>query len=405
MKWMRFPAMALVLTASLAYCRGDTPGGQPRPDVLFDDFESGRFDKWTVEGNAFDKGPLEIDGLDSPKLKSLSDRNWAKLYCPGRQGKYVAHSACQNTNGPQGKLTSRPFTVDRRALKFLIGGGSAPATRMDLLVDGKVVRTASGEDLFGMTERVWDVGELQGRQAVLQIVDASSGNWGYIVVDRIVMSDSLTSAPWAEDPKDFITLRTVQPGNPWSDSWVKDPNAKLLLMGDSITSGWDGNAFRKFCVNRSYVNLGRSMEQAAHLLWRLDHINCEGAQAKLIVLMIGSNDGACNFSSQDVSAGVGAVVAKLREKMPQAKVLVMSILPRGNSPKAKQQAFTKINPSIAKLADGKDVFYLDICEKYFRPDGTVNSELLGDLCHPTGKGYEIWAEAMEPLFKKLLDEK
>ena len=405
MKWMRFPAMALVLTASLAYCRGGTADGQRRPDVLFDDFESGRFDKWTVEGNAFDKGPLEIDGLDSPKSKSLSDRNWAKLYCPGRQGKYVAHSACQNTNGPQGKLTSRPLTVDRQALKFLIGGGSSPATRMDLLVDGKVVRTASGEDLFGMTERVWDVGELQGRQAVLQIVDASSGNWGYIVVDRIVMSDSLTSAPWAEDPKDFITLRTVQPGNPWPDSWVKDPNAKLLLMGDSITSGWDGNAFRKFCVNRSYVNLGRSMEQAAHLLWRLDHINCEGAQAKLIVLMIGSNDGACSFSSQDVSAGVGAVVAKLREKMPQAKVLVMSILPRGNSPKAKQQAFTKINPSIAKLADGKDVFYLDICEKYFRPDGTVNSELLGDLCHPTGKGYEIWAEAMEPIFKKLLDGK
>jgi beta-glucosidase len=96
-------------------------------------------------------------------------------------------------------------------------------------------------------------------------------------------------------------------------------------------------------------------------------------------------------------------VAKLRAKMPQAKVLVMSILPRGTSPKARQQAFTKINPSIAKLADGRDVFYLDICEKYFRPDGTVNSELLGDLCHPTGKGYEIWAEAMEPLFRKLLD--
>ena len=147
------------------------------------------------------------------------------------------------------------------------------------------------------------------------------------------------------------------------------------------------------------------MEQVAHLLWRLDPINCEGAQAKLIVLMIGSNDGACNFSPQDVAAGVGAVVAKLRAKLPQAKVLVMSILPRGDRPKVKQQASTKINPSIAKLADGKTVFYLDISEKYFRPDGTVNSELLGDLCHPTGKGYEIWAEAMEPMFKKLLDEK
>ena len=372
-------------------------------DVLIDDFESGRFDKWTVEGAAFGKGPLEIEGLDSPKPKSLSNNHWEALYCPGRQGKFVAHSAPDRNNGPQGKLTSQPFAIDRRTLKFLIGGGSTPATRMDLLVDGKVVRTASGEDLHGMTERVWDVAEFKGRQGVLQIVDAASGNWGYIIVDRILLSDSPTAPPWVEDPKDFLTLRAVQQmaGAPWPDNWVKDPNATLLFMGDSITASWDANAFHKFSPKRSYVNLGRSMEQVAHLLWRLDHINCDGSQAKLIVLMIGSNDGACNFSSQDVAAGVGAVVAKLRAKLPQTKVLVMSILPRGDRPKGQQQAFTKINPLIAKLADGKEVFYLDICGKYFGGNDKVDPALLGDLVHPTDRGYELWAEAMEPLLKKL----
>jgi len=370
-------------------------------DVLFDDFESGRFDKWTVEGTAFGKNPLEIVGLDGPGSGT------AAHYCPGRQGKYVAHSAPDNNNGPQGKLTSQPFTIERKFLKFLIGGGSSPSTRMDLVAGGKVVRTASGEDLFGMTERVWDVAEFKGQQGVLQIVDAAPGNWGYIAVDRIIMGDSLTSPPWVEDPKDFLTLRPVQQkaGSPWPDNWVKDPNAKLLFMGDSITAGWNANAFKKFCVNRSYVNLGRSMEQAAHLLWRLDNINCEGVQAKLIVLMIGSNDAACNFSSQDVAAGVGAVVARLRAKMPKTKVLVMSILPRGNLARDKQQTFTKINPLIAKLADGKDIFYLDICERYFGQNDAPNPTLLGDLVHPTGKGYEIWAEAMEPIFKELLDGK
>jgi len=147
------------------------------------------------------------------------------------------------------------------------------------------------------------------------------------------------------------------------------------------------------------------MEQVAHLLWRLDHIDCEGARAKLIVLMIGSNDGACNFSSQDVAAGVGAVVARLRAKLPQTKILVMSLLPRGDRPKGQQQAFTKINPIIAKLADGKDVFYLDICGKYFGEHNLVNPALLGDLVHPTSKGYEIWAQTMEPLLEKLLDGK
>jgi lysophospholipase L1-like esterase len=373
--------------------------------VTIDDFESGDYNHWTVEGAAFGKGPLEIEGLDSPLAKTPTNANGEKLYFPGRQGKFVAHSAPDRNYGPQGKLTSQPFAIERPTLKFLIGGGSSPSTRMDLMVDGKVVRSASGDDLHGVVERMWDLAEFKGRQGVLQIVDASSGNWGFIAVDRILLSDSPTSPPWVEDPKDFLTLRPVQQmaGAPWPDGWVRDPNAKLLFMGDSITANWDGNAFRKFCVNRSYVNLGRSMEQVAHLLWRLDHIDCEGAQAKLIVLMIGSNDGACDFSSQDVAAGVAAVVAKLRAKMPQTKVLVMSILPRGDRPKARQPAFTTINPMIAKLADGKDVFYLDICGKYFGENDKVNPALLGDLVHPTGKGFEIWAEAMEPLFKKLLD--
>lgn len=371
----------------------------PARAAFEDDFESGRFDKWTVEGTAFGKGPLEIVGLDAQRPGMPT----SKVYCPGRQGKFVAHSAPDDKNEPQGKLTSQPFVLDHRALKFLLGGGSTAATRMDLLVDGKAVRTASGEDLFGLTERTWDVSEFKGRQGVLQIVDASAT--GRILVDRIMMSDSLEGPPWVEDPKDFLTLRPVEQKAtpPWPDGWVKDPNAKLLLMGDSITATWDAGAFAQFCPNRSYVNLGRSMEQVAHLLWRLDHINCEGAQAKLVVLMIGSNDAACNFSSQDVAAGVGAVVAKLRQKLPQTKVLVMSILPRGDRDKDHQQAIIKINPLIAKLADGKNVFYLDIAEKYLGRYEMVSRALLSDLVHPTRKGFEIWAEALEPMFKKLLD--
>lgn len=124
-------------------------------------------------------------------------------------------------------------------------------------------------------------------------MDASSAPGGRILVDRILLSDSFVGPAWVEDPKDFITLRSVeQKGTPpWPDNWVKDPSAKLLWMGDSTTATWDGNAFKKFCPNRNYVNLGRSMEQVAHVLWRLDHTNMEGAQAKLVVLMIGSNDG------------------------------------------------------------------------------------------------------------------
>ncbi len=222
MNYIRFAALALVLTACSASRCGGMADGQARPDVLIDDFESGRFDKWTTEGDAFGKGPLEIEGLDSPKPKSLSNNNWEALYCPGRQKKYVAHSAPDRNYGPQGKLTSQPFAINRQALKFLIGGGSSPATRIDLLVDGKVVRTASGEDVYGVAEREWDVVEFKGRQGVLQIVDASSDTWGCIVVDRVVLTDTLTAPPWVGDNKDFLTLRPVQQmaGAAWPDNWV-----------------------------------------------------------------------------------------------------------------------------------------------------------------------------------------
>ncbi|MCX6877655.1 MAG: hypothetical protein NTW21_28170 [Verrucomicrobia bacterium] len=131
-------------------------------------------------------------------------------------------------------LVRQPFAIDHRALKFLLGGGSSPATRMDLLVDGKVVRTASGEDISGVTEPVWDVAEFKGRQGLLQIVDASSDAWGHLVVDRIMLSDALTSAPWVEDPKDFLTLRPVQQtaGSPWPD------NCTLPELDLELTRNW-----------------------------------------------------------------------------------------------------------------------------------------------------------------------
>jgi len=104
---------------------------------------------------------------------------------------------------------------------------------------------------------------------------------------------------------------------------------------------------------------------------------------------------------------VGAVVAKLRQKMPQAKVLVMSILPRGDLPRDKQQAYTKINPMIAKLADGKSVFYLDICEKYFRPDDTVAGEEPSAIDPPPIESnktpYRRWLPSVAVLMPRLFD--
>ena len=88
---------------------------------------------------------------------------------------------------------------------------------------------------------------------------------------------------------------------------------------------------------------------------------------------------------------------KLRTKLPQTKILLLAIFPRGadnNDPL--RQVNMKANEIISKLADGKMVFYLDISPKFLCPDGTLSKEIMPDLLHPDAKGYEIWAEAIEP---------
>ncbi len=92
----------------------------------------------------------------------------------------------------KGRLTSPPFKIERKYLQFLIGGGGWEGkTCMNLLVDGKMVRTATGPNVDpGGSERLqpgqWDVSEFLGNNAMLEIVDNATGGWGHISVDQIV---------------------------------------------------------------------------------------------------------------------------------------------------------------------------------------------------------------------------
>src|SRR5439155_15860202 len=90
-----------------------------------------------------------------------------------------------------GTLTSPPFVLERRCLNFLIGGGNHPGeTCINLLIDGKVVRTATGRDDEHLECDGWDVAEFAGRSAVIEIVERHTGGWGHINIDHIVQSDA-----------------------------------------------------------------------------------------------------------------------------------------------------------------------------------------------------------------------
>ena len=231
----------------------------------------------------------------------------------------------------------------------------------------------------------------------------------------LTVSLALIAGPaWAKDVKDYASTKPV----PRTENWwqarhksmndrVKKGDVDLLMIGDSITNGWEGSGkdvWKKYYEKRNAVNLGIGGDQTQHVLWRLENGNIDGIQPKLAVLMIGTNNVGCG-DPKEIAAGVQAIVEKLRSKLPQTKVLVLAIFPRGPDLKDHgRQVNSAANEIIAKLADDKDVFFLDIGPKFLDKDGNLSKDIMPDRLHPNAKGYEIWAEAIEPTVKKLMGE-
>jgi beta-glucosidase len=212
---------------------------------------------------------------------------------------------------------------------------------------------------------------------------------------------------------------TVQPA-PRPDEWwqkrhaamnerVRQGDVGLVLIGDSITQGWEGDgkeAWNKHFGPRKAVNLGIGGDRTQHVLWRLENGNLEGIAPRAAVLMIGTNNSNGNENTaEEIGAGIQAIVKKLREKLPETKVLVLAIFPRGEKPNAQREKNARASQIAAELADGKMVFYLDIGEKFLEADGTLRREIMPDLLHLNAKSYQIWAEAIEEKLAELMGEK
>ena len=159
-----------------------SPAAEPNePDILVADFEGDDYGNWKAAGEAFGPGPAAgtLPG---------------QMPVDGFLGKRLVNSFYKGDK-TTGTLTSPPLTIERKRLQFLVGGGGTPGkTCINLLLDGKVVRTATGPNTRpGGTERLepfqWDVAELIGKQVVIEIVDNATGGWGHVNIDQIVQTN------------------------------------------------------------------------------------------------------------------------------------------------------------------------------------------------------------------------
>jgi len=198
--------------------------------------------------------------------------------------------------------------------------------------------------------------------------------------------------------------------------------AQLVFLGDSITQGWEkagASVWAKRYAGRQAANFGIGGDRTEHVLWRLANGNFDGLSPRLIVLMIGTNNtGHSNrpprnpgeamyiCTAEQTADGVAAILQALKRKMPQTKVLLLGIFPRGEKPSDPlRQQNEATNALIARLADGKRVQYLDIGNRFLEPDGTLTRAVMPDLLHLSERGYAIWADAIEPRIAELLGER
>jgi beta-glucosidase len=225
----------------------------------------------------------------------------------------------------------------------------------------------------------------------------------------------------AKDPETIPALKPEVQTAAWAKSWwmprheekiaerKKMEQVDLLLIGDSITHGWE-NAGRKtwgkYFAGRNALNLGFSGDRTEQVLWRFANGEIDDIQPKLAVVMIGTNNAGHRKDPADqTAAGIKAIVNQLRSRLPNTKVLLLAIFPRGETEGDElRQLNEATNKMIAKLADGKTVFFLDINSKFLDDEGNLPKSIMPDLLHPNEKGYEVWAEAMEPTVKRLMGD-
>jgi lysophospholipase L1-like esterase len=186
----------------------------------------------------------------------------------------------------------------------------------------------------------------------------------------------------------------------------------VFFLGDSITRRWGATDYPDFLANWKQnffgwnaANFGWGGDTTQNILWRLENGELDGVNPKVIVILAGTNnvgrDPGDDARVADITRGVHAVIDLCRKKAPRATIILTAIFPR-NDNLAVIPTINRINERLATFADGKKVRFLNINDKLAGPDGVLFEGVMVDKLHLSLKGYQIWADGLKPLFRKIL---
>jgi lysophospholipase L1-like esterase len=190
----------------------------------------------------------------------------------------------------------------------------------------------------------------------------------------------------------------------------------IYFEGDSITRRWGATDYPELLDNWKQnffgwnaADFGWGADTVQNILWRLTNGELDGVHPKVIVLLAGTNnvgrtlrpDGG-QAKVAEITRGIKAVLDVMQSKAPEATIILTAIMPR-NDNIAVMPTIDRINANLAAMADGERIRYLNINDRLADKDGRLYDGMMNsDKLHPAIKGYQVWADALKPLFRELL---
>ena len=190
----------------------------------------------------------------------------------------------------------------------------------------------------------------------------------------------------------------------------------IYFEGDSITRRWGATDYPELLANWrqnfhgwNAADFGWGADRVENILWRLRNGELDGVQPRVIVLLAGTNNVGSVVPAEgvdatvaNISGGLRAVVRDMREKAAGAVIIVTGIFPRNDNP-AVMPVIDGVNRNLAQLADGRTIRYLNVNNKLADGSGKLFDGMMNaDKLHPALPGYQVWADALKPIFTELL---
>ena len=192
----------------------------------------------------------------------------------------------------------------------------------------------------------------------------------------------------------------------------------LVFIGDSLTHFWAGESgcdygsavWTQYYGRRRVQNLGFGFDRTQNVLWRLEHGELDGQTPKLIVLNIGTNQfsGTPRYprdTPEAAAAGIRAVSEKIRSMFPGTFLILTALFPRGTAGSELARLTGETNRLVKSFAVSEKSLFLDLGAQTGFPDHSARPEFFQpDLTHLNERGYRVWAEALEPHIRRILDD-